>query len=232
MVKPRFYPSRDQSSPVRSSRPLGFGQVLSNQPAASRLEHLQVPVIFKDSVVAGGRTVWGIFGHIGRSPSCDVGTTGPMPYRPDYYRPLGFGQVLSNQPAASRLEHLQVPVIFKDSVVAGGRTVWGIFGHIGRSPSCDVGTTGRALASGSPLEGTPVPRIPARRNPRFPAMEFSGSGPRIAPFPGKWKTSDKENLPYFRIWKSLTYSNRLRPALGRLYKGDLNPKARDRHFET
>ncbi|KAF2591719.1 hypothetical protein F2Q70_00038589 [Brassica cretica] len=84
MVKPRFYPSRDQSSPVRSSRPLGFGQVLSNQPAASRLEHLQVPVIFKDSVVAGGRTVWGIFGHIGRSPSCDVGTTGPMPYRPDY----------------------------------------------------------------------------------------------------------------------------------------------------
>ncbi|KAF3541016.1 hypothetical protein F2Q69_00023609 [Brassica cretica] len=39
MVKPRFCPSRDQSSPVQSSRPLGFGQVLSDQPAASRLEH-------------------------------------------------------------------------------------------------------------------------------------------------------------------------------------------------
>ncbi|KAL0689333.1 hypothetical protein Bca4012_089011 [Brassica carinata] len=39
MVKPRFFPSRDQSSPVQSSRPLGFGHVLSDQPAASRLEH-------------------------------------------------------------------------------------------------------------------------------------------------------------------------------------------------
>ncbi|WZZ28902.1 hypothetical protein YC2023_012303 [Brassica napus] len=40
-----------------------------------------VPVIFKDSVVAGGRTIWitGIFGHIGRSPSCDVGTAGAKP---------------------------------------------------------------------------------------------------------------------------------------------------------
>ncbi|KAF2615804.1 hypothetical protein F2Q70_00012344 [Brassica cretica] len=27
------------SGPVQSSRPLGFGQILSNQPAASRLEH-------------------------------------------------------------------------------------------------------------------------------------------------------------------------------------------------
>ncbi|KAF3496704.1 hypothetical protein DY000_02052874 [Brassica cretica] len=32
-----------------------------------------------------------------------------------------------------------------------------------------------APASGSPLEGTPFPRIPARQNPRFPAMEFFGS---------------------------------------------------------
>ncbi|KAF3521410.1 hypothetical protein F2Q69_00047184 [Brassica cretica] len=85
--------------------------------------------------------------------------------------------------------------------------------------------------------------IPAGRNPgsqdsrwnepRFPSTKYSGSGPQDRPFPpGKWKTSDRENLPYFRIWKSLTYSNRLRPALGRLYKGNLNPKARDRHFET
>ncbi|KAF2587693.1 hypothetical protein F2Q70_00035113 [Brassica cretica] len=59
MVKPRFCPSRDQFSPVHSSRPLGFGQVLSDQPAASHLEH------------------W-------RSPGCDVDTTGPMPYRLDY----------------------------------------------------------------------------------------------------------------------------------------------------
>ncbi|KAF2599689.1 hypothetical protein F2Q68_00010032 [Brassica cretica] len=67
---PRFQISRTevlsksrsvQSSPVETFI-LGFGQVLSDQPAASRLEH------------------W-IFGHIGRSPSCDVGITGPMPYR-------------------------------------------------------------------------------------------------------------------------------------------------------
>ncbi|WZY99670.1 hypothetical protein YC2023_071999 [Brassica napus] len=35
----RFCTSQDQSSPVQSRRPLGFGQVLSDQPAASRLEH-------------------------------------------------------------------------------------------------------------------------------------------------------------------------------------------------
>ncbi|WZZ15420.1 hypothetical protein YC2023_108509 [Brassica napus] len=39
MVKPRFCPNQDQSTPVQSSRPWGFGQVLSDQPAASRLEH-------------------------------------------------------------------------------------------------------------------------------------------------------------------------------------------------
>ncbi|KAF2553667.1 hypothetical protein F2Q68_00033607 [Brassica cretica] len=36
MVKQRFCPSRYQSSPVLSSRPLGFGQVFSDQPAAYR----------------------------------------------------------------------------------------------------------------------------------------------------------------------------------------------------
>ncbi|KAF2567018.1 hypothetical protein F2Q68_00024560 [Brassica cretica] len=46
-------------SPVKTFI-LGFGHVLSDQPAASRLEHC-------------------------RSPSCEVGTTGPMPYMPDYY---------------------------------------------------------------------------------------------------------------------------------------------------
>ncbi|CAN6973442.1 unnamed protein product, partial [Brassica rapa subsp. trilocularis] len=45
----RFCTSKDQSSPVHSRRPLGFGQVLFDQPAASRLEHfgfpLSVPVL-------------------------------------------------------------------------------------------------------------------------------------------------------------------------------------------
>ncbi|KAF3604661.1 hypothetical protein F2Q69_00035977 [Brassica cretica] len=44
MVKPRFFPSPDQSSPVQSSRPLGFGHVLSDQPAASRLEHFKLDI--------------------------------------------------------------------------------------------------------------------------------------------------------------------------------------------
>ncbi|WZZ15374.1 hypothetical protein YC2023_108463 [Brassica napus] len=39
MVKPRLCPRQDQSIPVQSRRPLGFGQVFSDQPAASRLEH-------------------------------------------------------------------------------------------------------------------------------------------------------------------------------------------------
>ncbi|KAF3604456.1 hypothetical protein F2Q69_00034957 [Brassica cretica] len=75
---------------------------------------------------------------------------------------------------------------------------------------------------GSPLEGTPVPRYGV----------FRVRSQDCLPSSGKWKTSDKENLPYFRIWMSLTYSNGLRPALGRLYKGNPNPKARDRHFKT
>ncbi|KAF3515681.1 hypothetical protein DY000_02059756 [Brassica cretica] len=84
-----------------------------------------------------------------------------------------------------------------------------------------------------PAGRNPGSQDPRWNEPRFPATKYSGSGPQDRPFPpGKWKTSDRENLPYFRIWKSLTYSNRLRPALGRLYKGNLNPKARDRHFET
>ncbi|KAF2546184.1 hypothetical protein F2Q70_00022305 [Brassica cretica] len=74
--------------------------------------------------------------------------------------------------------------------------------------------------------------VPAKRNPGSPLWSSPGPVPRPPPSPGERKTSDKENLPYFRIWKSLTYSNRLRPALRRLYKGNLNPRARDRHFET
>ncbi|KAF3529111.1 hypothetical protein DY000_02040764 [Brassica cretica] len=42
MIKPRFCPSRGQFSPVQTSRSLDFGQVLSDQPAASRLEHCEL----------------------------------------------------------------------------------------------------------------------------------------------------------------------------------------------
>ncbi|KAF3586918.1 hypothetical protein F2Q69_00031921 [Brassica cretica] len=48
MVKPRFCPSRDQFSPVHSSRLLGFGQVLSDQPAASHLEHCMHPDMWEE----------------------------------------------------------------------------------------------------------------------------------------------------------------------------------------
>ncbi|KAF3506282.1 hypothetical protein F2Q69_00003392 [Brassica cretica] len=41
MMKPRLCPSRDHSSPVKTFI-LGFGQVLSDQPAASRLEHYKL----------------------------------------------------------------------------------------------------------------------------------------------------------------------------------------------
>ena len=44
MVKPRLCPSQDQSSPVQSRRPLGFGQVLSDQPAAYRQRTLWVMI--------------------------------------------------------------------------------------------------------------------------------------------------------------------------------------------
>ncbi|KAG5384566.1 hypothetical protein IGI04_036036 [Brassica rapa subsp. trilocularis] len=64
MVKPRACPSRGQFSPVQSRYPLGFGQVLFDQPAASRLEHCElVPVIFKDSFSAGGWTIWRVQGN-------------------------------------------------------------------------------------------------------------------------------------------------------------------------
>ncbi|CAN7110959.1 unnamed protein product [Brassica rapa subsp. narinosa] len=50
MVKPRFCPSRDQSSPGQLIHPLGFGQVLSDQPAASRLEHCEL-VLFDTGTI-------------------------------------------------------------------------------------------------------------------------------------------------------------------------------------
>ncbi|KAF3539674.1 hypothetical protein F2Q69_00022703 [Brassica cretica] len=53
--------------------------------------------------------------------------------------------------------------------------------------------------SGSPLGGTPVPC--------YEVLRVRSPGPPT--FPGKRKTSDNANLPYFRIWKSLNYSSRL-----------------------
>ncbi|KAF3527251.1 hypothetical protein DY000_02039473 [Brassica cretica] len=49
MIKPRVCPSRDQFSPVQSSRPLGFVQVLSDQPAAYRQRTL-VNHVLADSI--------------------------------------------------------------------------------------------------------------------------------------------------------------------------------------
>ncbi|KAF2540159.1 hypothetical protein F2Q68_00030836 [Brassica cretica] len=51
MIKPRFCPSRDQFSPVQSSRPLGFGKVFSDKPAAYRhrtlVENLVVVILLE-----------------------------------------------------------------------------------------------------------------------------------------------------------------------------------------
>ncbi|KAF2585202.1 hypothetical protein F2Q70_00035847 [Brassica cretica] len=44
-------------------------------------------------------------------------------------------------------------------------------------------TPGRTPAFGSPLEGTPVPRIPARRNPGYLLWSFPGPVPGSPPLP-------------------------------------------------
>ncbi|KAF2599475.1 hypothetical protein F2Q68_00010343 [Brassica cretica] len=58
-------------------------------------------------------------------------------------------------------------------------------------------TPGRTPASGSPLEGTLVLRIPLGGTPvpRYEVLRVRSPGP--PPSLGKRKTSDKENLPYF-----------------------------------
>ncbi|WZZ27065.1 hypothetical protein YC2023_010466 [Brassica napus] len=52
MVKPRFFPSQDQSK----------SRSVQSTPFKSSLGVDRVPVIFKDSVVAGGRTIWSSLG--------------------------------------------------------------------------------------------------------------------------------------------------------------------------
>ncbi|WZY99852.1 hypothetical protein YC2023_072181 [Brassica napus] len=49
----RFCTSQDQSSPVQSRRPLGFGHALSDQPAASCLEHCELACCFLGLVPSG-----------------------------------------------------------------------------------------------------------------------------------------------------------------------------------
>ncbi|WZZ50811.1 hypothetical protein YC2023_050918 [Brassica napus] len=67
MVKPRFCPSRVQSSPVKAS--LGFWP-----------SPLQSTSCFSPRTLdCGNVVVKGIFGHIGRSLGCDVDTTGAKP---------------------------------------------------------------------------------------------------------------------------------------------------------
>ena len=82
-------------------------------------------------------------------------------------------------------------------------------------------TLGRTPASGSPLGHAP--------GPRWEAFWVKSQGPTHSS--GKWKTSDMENLPYFQIWRSLSYSNRFRPTSKRLYMGSSNPRTRDRLLE-
>ncbi|KAF3560264.1 hypothetical protein F2Q69_00013049 [Brassica cretica] len=150
MVKPRLCPRQDQSSPPHSSHPLGFGHVLSDQPAASRLEHCHsVPLMIKwrccPELVQfyGFRSVEVLLDTPPGSPkNCPEAKGGSVRVQislsrpvsffmvkprlcprqdqsspPHSSHPLGFGHVLSDQPAASRLEHC-------------------------RSPGCDVDTTG------------------------------------------------------------------------------------------
>ncbi|KAF2531156.1 hypothetical protein F2Q70_00029701 [Brassica cretica] len=57
MVKLRLCPRQDHSSPVKSSHPLGFGQVLSDQPAAYRQRTLQLLRVQGNPLFAGSRTL-------------------------------------------------------------------------------------------------------------------------------------------------------------------------------
>ncbi|KAF3513727.1 hypothetical protein F2Q69_00006762 [Brassica cretica] len=86
----------------------------------------------------------------------------------------------------------------------------------------DIGTPNKTPASVSPQGYT--------RGPCLEALWIRSQGPPLSS--GKRKISDMENLPYFRIWKSLTYSNRLRPTSRQQYKEGLNPRTGDRHFKT
>ncbi|WZZ71192.1 hypothetical protein YC2023_082562 [Brassica napus] len=124
----------------------------------------------------------GIFGHIGRSPGCDVDTTGPMPYRLDdednCVECVLCRQQVRNPPMLGMfwgglVFPRLVPSGFKETPYSldredldeRGHVLWlsitrrcnvaGIFGHIGRSPGCDVDTTGAKPAHARHVLGCP-----------------------------------------------------------------------------
>ncbi|CAG7863418.1 unnamed protein product [Brassica rapa] len=73
MVKPRLCPRQDQSSPVQSRRPLGFGQVFSDQPAASRLEHCELVLFPRPRTQrVQGNLLFAGSGRLRRTVSCTM----------------------------------------------------------------------------------------------------------------------------------------------------------------
>ncbi|KAF3500544.1 hypothetical protein F2Q69_00042908 [Brassica cretica] len=165
---------------------------------------------------------------IGASDSGPTDSKGPRTLSRISPFPPALRPVPKPVPPQGTSELQAQPIRFRPEWNPGSRDYWsdvlskGSLLRMSNSGIEFLQTLGRTQASGSPLEGTPVPRCGV----------FRVRSQDRPPSSGKWKTFDKENLPYFRIWKSLTYSNRLRPALGRLYKGNRNPKAKDRHFKT
>ncbi|KAF2620552.1 hypothetical protein F2Q68_00038998 [Brassica cretica] len=83
--------------------------------------------------------------------------------------------------------------------------------------NCDAA---RTLISGSPFQ----------KRSRSPVSSTPVSVPGTASSPKKRQIADKGNLPYSRIRKTSIYSNRQEPTYRRLYKGNPNPRIRDRLF--
>ncbi|KAF3610815.1 hypothetical protein DY000_02049172 [Brassica cretica] len=73
-------------------------------------------------------------------------------------------------------------------------------------------------------------RVPIPEAFWSPVSSTPVSAPGTASGSKKRQIADKENLPYFRIWKTSIYSNRQEPTYRRLYKRNPNPRMRDRHF--
>ncbi|KAF2534203.1 hypothetical protein F2Q70_00030017 [Brassica cretica] len=75
-------------------------------------------------------------------------------------------------------------------------------------------------------------RVPVLEAFWVPSIEYPVSALGTASCSKKWKITDKENLPFFRIWSTSIYSNRQEPTYRRLYKGNPNPRIGDRLFWT
>ena len=73
--------------------------------------------------------------------------------------------------------------------------------------------------------------VPARRHPspRYVVLRVWSLG--LPASPGKGKLPIRRTFHISEYGRG-TYFNRLRPALRRLYKGNLYPRTRHRHFET